>query len=56
LFLHTLVSVLLGQQPPPAERAALDKAIIAAYDTVGISNDPGTWRRPAPLMRDVATA
>jgi type IV secretory pathway VirB4 component len=56
LFLHTLVSVLLGQQPPPAERAALDKAIITAYDTAGISNDPGTWRRPAPLMRDVGRA
>jgi hypothetical protein len=56
LFLHTLVAVLLGQQPPPAERAALDKAIITAYDTAGISNDPGTWRGPAPLMRDVATA
>jgi type IV secretory pathway VirB4 component len=56
LFLHTLVAVLLGQQPPPAERAALDKAIITAYHTAGISNDPDTWRRPAPLMRDVATA
>ena len=56
LFLHTLVSVLLGQQPPPAERAALDKAIITAYDHAGISNDPDTWRRPAPLLRDVAAA
>jgi type IV secretory pathway VirB4 component len=56
LFLHTLVSVLLGQQPPPSERAALDKAINAAYDAAGISNDPATWRRQAPLMRDVAAA
>jgi type IV secretory pathway VirB4 component len=54
LFLHTLISVLLGQQPPPSERAALDKAINTAYDQAGISNDPGTWRRPAPLLRDVA--
>jgi type IV secretory pathway VirB4 component len=54
LFLHTLISVLLGQQPPPSERAALDKAINAAYDAAGISNDPATWRRPAPLLRDVA--
>jgi type IV secretory pathway VirB4 component len=54
LFLHTLISVLLGQQPPPAERAALDKAITDAYDTAGISNDPATWRRQAPLLRDVA--
>ncbi|WP_189082179.1 VirB4 family type IV secretion system protein [Mangrovihabitans endophyticus] len=53
LFLHTLVAVLLGEQPPPAERAALDTAIIAAYTAAGISNDPGTWRRQAPLLRDV---
>ncbi|MGC4750452.1 VirB4 family type IV secretion system protein [Micromonospora sp. DT201] len=56
LFLHTLIAVLLGQQPPPSERAALDKAINDAYDQAGISNDPATWRRQAPLLRDVATA
>ncbi|WP_426502841.1 VirB4 family type IV secretion system protein [Dactylosporangium sp. McL0621] len=56
LFLHTLVAVLLGRQPPPSERAALDKAIIDAYDQAGISDDPGTWDRPAPLLRDVAAA
>jgi type IV secretory pathway VirB4 component len=56
LFLHTLISVLLGQQPPPSERAALDKAINDAYDQAGISNDPDSWRRQAPLLRDVATA
>jgi type IV secretory pathway VirB4 component len=56
LFLHTLVAVLFGQQPPPAERAALDKAIIAAYTAAGISNDPTTWSRPAPLLRDLAAA
>ncbi|WP_203909635.1 VirB4 family type IV secretion system protein [Rhizocola hellebori] len=56
LFLHTLVAVLLGEQPPPAERAALDKAIIAAYTAAGICNDPGTWGRQAPLLRDVSAA
>lgn len=56
LFVHTLVSVLIGQTPPPGERAALDKAITAAYATAGISNDPATWRHQAPLLRDVATA
>jgi type IV secretory pathway VirB4 component len=54
LFLHTLVAVLLGEQPPPAERAALDKAITATYADAGISNDPATWTRPAPLLRDLA--
>ena len=55
LFLHTLVAVLLGQQPPPAERVALDKAITAAYTAAGIDNDPATWTRPAPLLRDLTT-
>jgi type IV secretory pathway VirB4 component len=54
LFLHTLIAVLFGQQPPPAERAALDKAIMATYTAAGISNDPTTWTRPAPLLRDLA--
>jgi type IV secretory pathway VirB4 component len=56
LFLHSLVGVLLGGQPPPAERAALDRAIAAAYATAGITNDPATWTRPAPLLRDLAAA
>jgi len=54
LFLHTLTAVLLGQQPPPVERAALDRAITATYAAAGISNDPNTWSRPAPLLRDLA--
>ena len=54
LFLHTLIAVLLGQQPPPQERAALDKAISATYAAAGISNDPASWSRPAPLLRDLA--
>ena len=53
LFLHTLVAVLLGEQPPPGERAALDKAITATYAAAGINNDPNTWTRPAPLLRDL---
>ncbi|MCI4066193.1 ATP-binding protein [Micromonospora sp. R77] len=54
LFLHTLISVLLGQQPPPAERAALDRAILAVYRWAGITADPATHHRPAPLLRDLA--
>ncbi|WP_442934990.1 VirB4 family type IV secretion system protein [Micromonospora sp. CPCC 205558] len=53
LFLHTLVSVLLGHQPPPAERAALDRAILAVYRAAGITADPATHHRPAPLLRDL---
>ncbi|MFI2664120.1 VirB4 family type IV secretion system protein [Micromonospora carbonacea] len=54
LYLHTLVSVLLGAAPPPAERAALDRAITATYARAGINGDPATWTRPAPLLRDLA--
>jgi type IV secretory pathway VirB4 component len=54
LFLHTLISVLLGQQPPPAERAALDRAILTVYRAAGITADPATHHRPAPLLRDLA--
>ncbi|SCF42558.1 AAA-like domain-containing protein [Micromonospora matsumotoense] len=54
LFLHTLISVLLGHQPPPAERAALDRAILAVYRQAGITTEPATHHRPAPLLRDLA--
>ncbi|MFG1892229.1 VirB4 family type IV secretion system protein [Micromonospora sp. NPDC049051] len=53
LFLHTLIAVLLGQQPPPTERAALDRAILTAYRQAGITADPATHHRPAPLLRDL---
>ena len=56
LFVHTLVAVLLGDQPPPAERAALDRAILATYAEAGITHDPATWTRPAPLLQDVVAA
>ncbi|MEV7230883.1 conjugal transfer protein TraC [Polymorphospora sp. NPDC051019] len=61
LFAHTLVNVLLGAAGQsggmdPVERAALDRAVNAAYLEAGVTNDPATWRRPAPLLRDVAGA
>jgi type IV secretory pathway VirB4 component len=56
LFAHTVVAVLLGAQLSPAERAALDTAVITAYDRAGINTDPATWERPAPLMRDLTQA
>lgn len=54
LFLHTLIGVLLGEQPPPQERAALDSAITTTYTAAGISHDPSTWQRAAPLLADLA--
>ncbi|MCW6003725.1 DUF87 domain-containing protein [Micromonospora sp. CPCC 205371] len=54
LYLHTLIAVMLGAAPPPTERAALDRAITSTYAKAGITSDPGTWSRPAPLLRDLA--
>src|ERR1019366_9664108 len=56
LFAHTVIGVLRGGQPGPAERAALDRAIMAAYHHAGITSDPRTWARPAPLLGDLAAA
>ncbi len=56
LFVHTLIAVLLGGKPDPASTAALDRAIVAAYESVGITADPRSHARPAPLLRDLAAA
>jgi type IV secretory pathway VirB4 component len=56
LFLHTLVGVMLGSPLLPAAGAALDRAILAAYQARGISADPRTHARPAPLLSDLAAA
>ena len=53
LFLHTLIAVLLGHVPPPGEKAALDRAILAVYRQAGITADPSTQTRPAPLLADL---
>jgi len=54
LFLHTVISVLLGAELAATERAALDRAITATYQRAGITSDPRTWTRPAPLLADLA--
>jgi PrgI family protein len=56
LFAHTLLNVLLGEAIPSGGRAALDRAIMAAYNQAGITADRRTWRRRAPLLADVAAA
>jgi type IV secretory pathway VirB4 component len=56
LFLHSLIGVLASQPLDAAARAALDRAIITAYNTAGITSDPRSWRRPAPLLTDLAHA
>jgi type IV secretory pathway VirB4 component len=54
LFLHTVMSVLLGSELAAAQRAALDRAISTTYQRAGITADPRTWTRPAPLLADLA--
>jgi type IV secretory pathway VirB4 component len=61
LFLHTFIDVLLGasgrdSSVGPLECAALDSAVLAAYQAKGITFDPRTFRRPPPLLGDLATA
>jgi type IV secretory pathway VirB4 component len=56
LFLHTLIAVMLTTPLTPQESATLDRAILAAYERRGISADPRTHARPAPLLRDLAAA
>jgi type IV secretory pathway VirB4 component len=52
LFVHTLTTSLIGEVSPE-ERAALDRGILGAYQAAGITADPRTHARPAPLLRDV---
>lgn len=54
LFLHTFLGVLLGGELTAAERAVLDRAILATYRQAGITTDPATWSRPAPLLADLS--
>ncbi|MEU6573586.1 DUF87 domain-containing protein [Streptomyces sp. NPDC046805] len=55
LFLHTVLAVLLDSQISSAERAVLDQAIAETYQRAGITSDPRTWNRSAPLLADLAT-
>jgi len=52
LFVHTLAAALLGELSV-AERAVLDRAVLAAYERAGITADPSTHTRPAPVLADV---
>ncbi|RJQ77646.1 conjugal transfer protein TraC [Pseudonocardiaceae bacterium YIM PH 21723] len=53
LFLHTLTAVMLDGTLTPQHRAALDRTVTATYASVGITADPRTWRRQAPLLSDL---
>jgi hypothetical protein len=53
LFTHTALAVLLGE-PDARQRAVLDHALTATYRRAGITDQPTTWGRPAPLLADLA--
>ncbi|KPI04480.1 hypothetical protein OK074_4614 [Actinobacteria bacterium OK074] len=55
LFLHTFLAVLLGREPDPAEKAVLDRAILATYARAGITGDARTWTRTPPTLTDLAS-
>jgi type IV secretory pathway VirB4 component len=52
LFVHALVSSLLGEVSS-VEKGPLDRAILAAYEGAGVTVDPRTHARPAPVLADV---
>ncbi|WP_395111299.1 VirB4 family type IV secretion system protein [Actinomadura sp. SCN-SB] len=54
LFLQTLVAAMLGEPLSPTARAVLDRAVLATYAAAGITSDPRTWKRHAPLLADLA--
>ncbi|UQA97681.1 VirB4 family type IV secretion system protein [Streptomyces halobius] len=53
LFLHTFLAVLLGTDLTPAEKAVLDRAVLAAYARAGITGDARTWTRTPPTLADL---
>ncbi|WP_313887058.1 VirB4 family type IV secretion system protein [Salinispora arenicola] len=61
-FMQTLVTVMgsgdtaVSTPLPGDEARSLDVAVLAAYRAKGITTDPRTWRRPAPLLADVMAA
>lgn len=52
LFVHSVVECLVGKVPQ-VHKAALDQAILDAYASSGITTDPRTHMRPAPLLAEV---
>lgn len=46
--------MLLGTELSAQQRAVLDRAITATYQQAGITSDPRTWGRQAPLLADLA--
>ena len=52
LDLHSLIRVIMGDITP-AQDALLDRALVTTYRNVGITQDPATFKLPAPLLEDL---
>lgn len=52
LSLHTLLKIMMGSTSAE-EDAVLDRALVAAYQSKGITPDPATQKNPPPLMEDL---
>lgn len=52
LDLHSLMRVIMGDITP-AQDALLDRALVMTYRNVGITQDPATFKLPAPLLEDL---
>jgi type IV secretory pathway VirB4 component len=52
LSLHTLLRIMLGSTTSE-EDAVLDRALVGAYQSKGITPDPATQKNPPPLMEDL---
>jgi len=50
--LHSMFKVIMGNLNP-TEDSILDRALIQAYKMKGITPDPETQKKPAPLMEDL---
>lgn len=55
LFVHTLVQTLIGELSS-SEKSTLDRALLDSYDAAGITGDPRTHARPAPLLNHLVDA
>lgn len=52
LDLHSLMKVMMGELTPTQD-AMLDRALVLTYRNKGITQDPQTFKQPAPLLEDL---
>jgi conjugal transfer ATP-binding protein TraC len=53
LSLHGLLRLMMGGQLTPEEDAILDRGLVLTYSEKGITPDPATHQKEAPLLEDL---